>query len=179
MNKCRIAGILTKTDTTFGSRWIYTFDVPRDQEGIDNLFVLSEDGRLPTGHVMIEGSIRAEYFRGKGMVIYIDPVDVQRSDETLSVTTVEGTIKNEVVPRVTKRNKDVCTLVLNTENGPIPVIIWGKSAKAAAGKYKTGDRVVAEGRLQSREYPLRTGERKVTYEISVGKNNPEVRKVEK
>lgn len=177
MNRCRINGVLTKTDETFGPRHIYHIEVLRSSQDTDSLLVISERDDLPEGKVTIEGHVCSDYFRKKGVFVYIVPDDVWESDEPVSETTAEGVIKNDVVPRLTKKGRDICTLVLITDDGHIPVILWGRSAKKAAEKFRKGDTVTATGRLQRRDYPLRNGGMKTTYEISVGKNDPEMRKL--
>lgn len=176
MNRCKINGTLAKTGDTFGPRHIYNLEVPRMGDGIDTLLVVSSDGDLPEDRVTIEGTVRAEYFRGKGVLVYIEPETVKSADENVSATTVTGTLKNDPVAYKTKRGRDVCTLILITEGGPVPVIVWGKTAKNAPDDFKSGDILTAEGRLQSREYPTRDGGRKTTYEVSVGRGNPEIKK---
>lgn len=177
MNRCRISGILKPTDDTFGTKHIYRLDIERAPDDKDSLIIMDEHGNLPEGSVTIEGTIRAEYFRKKGMLIYVDPDSIDLFGSGPSYTTVEGTVKNEVMLRKTKKGRDVCTLLLNTDSGPIPVILWGRSARNAPDMFKTGDRVHAQGRLQSRRYPIKGGGEGTTYEVSVGRDDPEVKKI--
>lgn len=176
MNRCKINGMLAKTGDTFGPRHIYSLEVPRMGDGLDTLMVISKDGDLPEGRVTVEGTVRAEYFRRKGVLVYIEPETVTFSDEAVSVTTVSGTLKNDPMPHKTKKGRDMCNLVLITDGGPVPVIVWGRTAKNAPHDFRSGDILTAEGRFQSREYPTKNGERKTTYEISVGRGNPEIKK---
>ena len=74
MNRCKINGTLAKTGDTFGPRHIYNLEVPRMGDGADTLLVVSSDGDLPEDRVTIEGTVRAEYFRGKGVLVNMENV---------------------------------------------------------------------------------------------------------
>lgn len=176
MNRCKINGTLAKTGDTFGPRHIYSLEVTRAGGGIDTLLAVSADGDLPEGRVTVEGTVRAEYFRGKGVLVYVEPETTAPSDEAVSTATVTGTLKNEPSVHTTKKGNCVCTLILITEGGPVPVVLWGKNAKNAPEAFKPGDIITAEGRLQSREYPAKGGGKKTTYEISAGRRVPEIKK---
>ncbi len=171
MNKIIANGILKKAEKPYDSRYLYWLEVARKSGTIDTVMVLSEDGGLMEGLVKITGALKSEYIHPVGVPVFIVPEMVEPGEEKAEVSSeavVTGTLKHNPVCRTTKKGKNVSTILLITEGGTIPVLLWNDNAKQAPDKFKEGDTLTATGRLQSREYPVKDGAR-TTYELSARK----------
>lgn len=90
---------------------------------------------------------------------------------------IEGYICKEPVRRTSPLGREICDLMIAV-NRPynksdyIPSIAWGRNA-AWCEELKVGDKVLVEGRIQSREYRKYTDEgclvTKIAYEVSIVK----------
>lgn len=179
MNRCRIQGILTKTDKTYNSDFLYELKAPRVSGFIDTVLVLSPDPDLPEGDVLLKGTIKSKWLPDLGMPVYVVPDEVAPgSGEVLSRAAVVGRIKEDPVCRTVggkkegQRERLVTSVLLLTEDGPIPVTFWEKNARKLSERHKAGDVITAAGRLQSRQYLGRDGKLHTTYELSAGKFCP-------
>lgn len=90
---------------------------------------------------------------------------------------IEGFICKAPVKRTSPLGREICDLMvavnrLYNKSDYIPSIAWGRNA-VYADTLKVGDKVLVEGRLQSREYRKYTDEGeaviKMAYEVSVGR----------
>lgn len=167
MNDSVISGILKKGDKDYPQGCLYMLDVPRRSGTVDSLMVLSHTPDLMEGPVTITGHVKAEYIHKIGVPVYIVPEKIEPAEETgPSKTTVTGRLKEDPVCRKTKQGKAVSTILLVTNDGTVPVLLWGKRAETAPEKFKAGDMLTASGRLQSRDYPDKKGGARTTYELS-------------
>lgn len=180
MNRCRIQGILTKTDKTYNSDFLYELKAPRASGFIDTVLVLSPDPDLPEGDVLLKGTVKSKWLPDLGMPVYVVPDEVAPgSGEVLSRAAVVGRIKEDPVCRAVggkkegKRERLLVSVLLLTEDGPIPVTLWEKNARKLSERHKAGDVITAAGRLQSRQYLGRDGKLYMTYELSAGKFCPD------
>lgn len=176
MSEIKIKGTLKAGDKKYGPGHEYLLEVARKSGNIDTLLVLIKpdgDEQIPTGPVSITGSLKAEYIHGLGVPAYIAPEHIDAiSEEELkagpvSEAVVTGRIKSDIKCRKTRGDKIIASMLLKTEDGMIPVILWGGNAKKAEANFKAGMSVTITGRMQSREYPNPKGEgMRTTYELS-------------
>lgn len=170
MTKININGILTKTKDKCIHKQVYTLEVTRRSGTVDTLLVLSEKDDLPEGTVRIEGNLHASvsYIHSIKCVPVVIFPDVVEPDENngYSMSEVIGTLKEKPKCRKIKNGLSLASVLIKTEDGPIPVLVWGDKAEEAEKNLKAGDLVKAEGRLQSRTYPDRKKEWHTTYELS-------------
>lgn len=169
MNRIEISGMLRKDGQEYVVGHLYWLDVARKSGTVDTLMVFSSDD-LVDGNVHITGHIQAQYVRGMtGLPVFIVPDLVEYcAIDNLSCATVTGKLRTDPVSRKTKDLKSIATVVLNTEYGPVPVLLWGSNAKKAENVYHAGDTIKVEGRLQSRQYTDKKSNVRTTYELSSG-----------
>lgn len=167
MNNCKVHGVLRKGDKKYIPGYLYWLDVTRKSGTVDTIMVISPDGNLTEGSVHIDGHVRSEYIKDFGVPTFIVPDNIEEGEaDGISETTVTGRIKAKPVCRNTKRDTPVSTILLITDDGTIPVLLWNGNAKMAASVYDAGDLVTASGRMQSREYPDKKGNIRIAYELS-------------
>lgn len=175
MNKIEVSGNLKKGDRKYASGYFYQLDVARRSGTVDTLMVLSTDDRLMEGDVFITGHVRSEYIHGLGVPVFIVPEKVeamQDGTDGFSETVITGTLKADPACHNTRTSKVISTVLVITDEGTVPVLLWGGTAKKAAETYKAGDRIQVAGRLQSRNYPDRKGNEHTTYELSANRIEP-------
>lgn len=169
MSKIEIIGTLRDGGKDYKPGHMYLLDAPRKSDTVDTLMVFASE-ELPEGPVKVTGTIRAEYIRDIGVPTFIVPEKIETLDgvEPLNDVSLTGSLKKVPVCRKTKKEQNISTVLLVTDDGTVPVLLWGDTAKEAPDKYKAGDRLTVRGRLQSREYPA--GEsRKTVWELSARK----------
>jgi len=101
----------------------------------------------------------------------IQPAGRQEDSNQIRLT---GTVCKPPIYRTTPLGREICDLLMAVRrrydrSDYLPVILWGKNARAAA-MLQQGDRIAVEGRLQSRDYIKETGGAsvvKTAIEISV------------
>lgn len=171
MNKIEVIGTMKDGEKDYKPGHLYLMEAPRKSGNIDTLMVLSKEKLLiPEGTVKLTGHMVADYIAGIGVPVYIVPESiVQVPSEVYSEGTATGTLKADPVCRKTKKEKSICTIIIITEDGPVPTLLWGDNASEAPGKYKAGDTLTVTGRLQSREFPGKKGGTRTTYELSARK----------
>lgn len=89
---------------------------------------------------------------------------------------ITGYVCKDPVYRKTPLGKEICDIMLAVhgygfKSDYIPCILWGKNALSAS-KLKVGDKIVCEGRIQSREYMKETPDgtmQRVAFEVSIAK----------
>lgn len=170
MNKIETIGTLKDGEKDYKPGHMYLLDAPRKSGTIDTLMVFADE-ELPAGPVKVTGTVRAEYIHGIGVPVYVVPEVIETLDgvEAFSTVSVTGMLKKDPVCRRTKKDKNICTILLVTDDGTMPVLLWGDMAKEAPEKYKAGMRLSVKGRLQSREYPDRNGGRRTAWELSASR----------
>lgn len=166
MNEIKVNGLLSRDDVKYNQKWAYHLAVPRMSGTVDTLLVLSEEENLPEGPVQVKGHMHAEYIHGLGVPITIIP-DTVRKDENngLSEASLSGSVRKLPSYRKTKSGMPVLSVMLDTEEGPMPVLLWNHNAEKAKD-LQPGDMIQVSGRLQSRNYPDRKKNWHTTYEVS-------------
>ena len=119
--------------------------------------------------------------RGPGakLVITVFARDISLSDEPYdrNLILLSGTLCKPPNLRTTPMGRDICDLMLAVnrqynKSDYIPAIAWGRNAVYAA-TLAVGEKIFAEGRLQSREYRKYSddgiAEIRTAYEVSVSK----------
>ena len=146
---------------------------------MDRLMVLA-DGIVPDGRVRIRGKVKSAYLRGAGVPTFIEAESVEPiegSGTCVSEAVVDGMVRSDPVCRKIEARggdgsghgagKHICTLLLQTDGGTVPAVLWGKDAESAPGRFRPGDMVRVSGRLQSRRYHTKEGGQKTAYSLSV------------
>ncbi len=97
----------------------------------------------------------------------------------LNKAIVVGRVTKDLELRFTPANQAVCTFSIATnrnfkdsQTGEwkeitsfLSIVVWGKQAEVAADRLKKGSAVYVEGRLQSRNWETKQGEKRSTIEI--------------
>lgn len=128
--------------------------------------------------VLIIGRIRT-YNRGGHVEVVVYAEYIANGENTNPIETNEvlliGNICKKTIHRKTPLGKDITNLFVavnqtTTESNYIPCIAWSKTA-LLADKLQIGDKIILEGRMQSREYLKLhedgSTESKTAYEVSV------------
>lgn len=180
MNRIKASGTITRDDGTFGkeSENLYWLDVRRNSGTVDRLMVFA-DCDVPEGEVTVDGIVKAAYRKGVGVPSFIEAASVmpaQEGEQGLNKAYVEGVLKEDPVCREVPRKdggkpdrtgpRYISSVILRTDKGPVPVVLWGSMAKKAAEELRAGDRLEAGGRMQSRRYRTKDGRRRTAYELS-------------
>lgn len=177
MTSCEINGILRKSNTKFDNGVLYWLEVPRRSEtgdtekpAVDTLMVIVPEETLPEGCVHIVGHVEAAWLPGFGVPTFVVPhtvVPFEGPLDGLSRTTITGSIKEDPVMRTTHQKKTLSTVLVITDEGTIPVLLWGKNAEKAQNEFQAGDIVDVVGRLKSRIYRPKNGiGPRTAYELS-------------
>lgn len=169
MNRIRISGNLEKDGRVFDQGHLYSLRVTRKSGTTDDLLVVAGDG-LPEGGVMVTGHLESSYMKGIGVPAYIVPESVEPCEvDNSSMAVFTGVLKSDPVTRRTHGGKPICPILLVSEDGQVPVLLWGDDAGAVEG-YSAGDTLTVAGRLQSRGYKRKKdGSRHVTWELSASR----------
>ena len=120
-------------------------------------------GRIKTINKDIDGK--------KKLLIFCLVDEVSEFKDYLNQVRCEGNLCKAPVHRTTPNGLEICDLIIaiNDDDGSsyLPSIAWGKYSFIAS-QLKVGDAIVANGRLQSREY-LKAGEStpRVALEFSI------------
>lgn len=105
-------------------------------------------------------------------IYHAEEIDTMRNTNEIKI---EGFICKPPVYRVTPLGREITDILVAVnrafgKSDYIPCIAWGRNAKYA-GEYITGDKVLINGRLQSRIYEKHledgTTEERTAYEVSV------------
>lgn len=94
----------------------------------------------------------------------------------LNCIIIQGRLKDDVELRYTQSNTAVCSAVLAVQrsrkasNGEYPVdwidvVFWGKTAEHVQQWFHKGDMAVVRGRLESRDWEDRNGNRRRSWEV--------------
>lgn len=173
MNQIKVNGNLRKGDGQYELGHVYWLDVARKSDTVDTLMVISPEDNLIEGNVCVKGHMKAAWIKDMGVPVFIVPESVEAAEnDGTSEAIVTGTVKRDLVLRKTHGGRQIVTLLLVTDEGQIPVLLWNGTAKNAVSRYKAGDKVRIKGRLQSRTYKSRKTNDKTTYELSAGRIDP-------
>lgn len=177
MNQIEVAGDLRRTQEEYFPGRLYYIDVERTSGTRDTLMVFSKDPDIPEGRVLLTGRLKAQYLKGIGIPPHIALESVgQAPDGILSAAEATGKIKKEPYTRTMDDERLLTVAVLETEDGPIPLMAWGNRGRKIRRCYEEGRTIKATGRMQSRKYTKR-GMQRMTYELSV--SSVEIQKEDK
>ena len=167
-----------------GKRFFRFFlEVPRLSGAIDNLPVITEETILNTvdlsgGELLtVTGQIRSHNLRDNGkrhLSVFVFAAAIQAEDgEPINTVELDAVVCRQPTYRRTPLGREICDVMLAVPRpfhraDYLPCILWGKVA-VEASRCAVGDRLIINGRLQSRIYTKLTEEgfqERTTYEIS-------------
>ena len=158
-------------------------EVPRLSGVVDILPVIAEGSVLDTldlsggGMLTVSGQVRSHNLRENGrrhLSIFVFAAHICAEDgEAMNQCLLDGIVCREPTYRRTPLGREICDVMLAVPRGfrradYLPCILWGRVA-AQAANCKVGDRILLDGRLQSRIYTKLTeggAEERTAYEIS-------------
>ena len=161
----------------------FYLEVPRLSGAVDILPVIAEQGALdavdPFGGSMLTvvGQIRSHNIRQGGrrhLSVFVFASSVTAGEgEPVNTVRLDAAVCREPTYRRTPLGREICDVMLAVPRAfhradYLPCILWGKVAAQAAG-CAVGDRIVLEGRMQSRIYTKLTEEgaqERTAYEVS-------------
>lgn len=161
----------------------FLLDVPRLSGVSDTLPIIAEEGLLNAADlssgemITVTGQIRSHNVRSDGrrhLLIFVFAGNILCEDgEPLNDVVLEGPICREPTFRRTPLGREICDVMLAVPRAfhradYLPCILWGRVA-AEAAQCAVGDRLIINGRLQSRIYTKLTEEgaqERTTYEVS-------------
>lgn len=161
----------------------FYLEVPRLSGAVDILPVIAEQKALdalnPFGGSMLTvvGQIRSHNIRQSGrrhLSVFVFASSITAGEgEPINAVRLDAAICREPTYRRTPLGREICDVMLAVPRAfhradYLPCILWGKVAAQAAG-CAVGDRIVLEGRMQSRIYTKLTEEgaqERTAYEVS-------------
>ncbi len=154
--------------------------------------ILREEGLKVGDMVALKGQFRSynKQIDGKSklaLTIFVREIVPKIENYPTNVIELAGYICKEPIYRTTPFNREICDVLIAVnraynKSDYIPCIAWGRNARFVKS-INVGEKVVLQGRIQSREYQKKiddyTVENKIAYEISISKialnsNNSEV-----
>lgn len=154
--------------------------------------ILREEGLKVGDMVALKGQFRSynKQIDGKSklaLTIFVREIVPKIENYPTNVIELAGYICKEPIYRTTPFNREICDVLIAVnraynKSDYIPCIAWGRNARFVKS-INVGEKVVLQGRIQSREYQKKiddyTIENKIAYEISISKialnsNNSEV-----
>ena len=164
-----------------GKRFFRFFlEVPRLSGAADILPVIAALRAMDPfggGLLTVTGQVRSHNIREGGrrrLSVFVFASDVIAEDgEPINTVRLDGAVCREPTYRRTPLGREICDVMLAVPRAfhradYLPCILWGKIAAQAAG-CAVGDRILLDGRLQSRIYTKLTeegAEERTAYEIS-------------
>ena len=161
----------------------FYLEVPRLSGAVDILPVIAEQGVLdavdPSGGSMltVTGQVRSHNVREGGrrhlsVFVFASSVTAEEG-EPINAVRLDAALCREPTYRHTPLGREICDVMLAVPRAfhradYLPCILWGKIAAQASG-CAVGDRIVLEGRMQSRIYTKLTEEgaqERTAYEVS-------------
>lgn len=161
----------------------FLLEVPRLSGAVDTLPIIAEEGVLNTvdlsgGSLLtVSGQVRSHNIRENGkrhLSVFVFAAGITAEDgEAANRVQLDGILCREPTYRRTPLGREICDVMLAVPRAfhradYLPCILWGKIA-AQAADCNVGDRILLDGRLQSRIYTKLTdegAEEKTAYEIS-------------
>ena len=161
----------------------FFLEVPRLSGAIDTLPVIAEETILntldPSGGEMltVTGQVRSHNLRDNGkrhLSVFVFAASVTAEDgEPINTVLLDAIACREPTYRRTPLGREICDVMLAVPRAfhradYLPCILWGRVA-AEAAQCAVGDRLILNGRLQSRVYTKLTEEgaqERTTYEVS-------------
>lgn len=167
-----------------GKRFYRFFlEVPRLSGAVDTLPVIAEETILntvdPSGGEMltVTGQVRSHNLRDNGkrhLSVFVFAASIAAEDgEPINTVLLDAIVCREPTYRRTPLGREICDVMLAVPRAfhradYLPCILWGRVA-AEAAQCTVGDRLILNGRLQSRIYTKLTDEgaqERTTYEVS-------------
>ena len=167
-----------------GKRFYRFFlEVPRLSGAVDTLPVIAEETILnsldPSGGEMltVTGQVRSHNLRGNGkrhLSVFVFAASIAAEDgDPINTVLLDAIVCREPTYRRTPLGREICDVMLAVPRAfhradYLPCILWGRVA-AEAAQCTVGDRLIINGRLQSRIYTKLTDEgaqERTTYEVS-------------
>ena len=167
-----------------GKRFYRFFlEVPRLSGAVDTLPVIAEETILntvdPSGGEMltVTGQVRSHNLRDNGkrhLSVFVFVASIAAEDgEPINTVLLDAIVCREPTYRRTPLGREICDVMLAVPRAfhradYLPCILWGRVA-AEAAQCTVGDRLIINGRLQSRIYTKLTDEgaqERTTYEVS-------------
>ena len=167
-----------------GKRFYRFFlEVPRLSGAVDTLPVIAEETILntvdPSGGEMltVTGQVRSHNLRDNGkrhLSVFVFAASIAAEDgEPINTILLDAIVCREPTYRRTPLGREICDVMLAVPRAfhradYLPCILWGRVA-AEAAQCTVGDRLIINGRLQSRIYTKLTDEgaqERTTYEVS-------------
>ena len=167
-----------------GKRFYRFFlEVPRLSGAVDTLPVIAEETILntldPSGGEMltVTGQVRSHNLRDNGkrhLSVFVFAASIAAEDgEPINTVLLDAIVCREPTYRRTPLGREICDVMLAVPRAfhradYLPCILWGR-VSAEAAQCTVGDRLIINGRLQSRIYTKLTDEgaqERTTYEVS-------------
>ena len=167
-----------------GKRFYRFFlEVPRLSGAVDTLPVIAEETILntvdPSGGEMltVTGQVRSHNLRDNGkrhLSVFVFAASIAAEDgEPINTVLLDAIVCREPTYRRTPLGREICDVMLAVPRAfhradYLPCILWGRVA-AEAAQCTVGDRLIINGRLQSRIYTKLIDEgaqERTTYEVS-------------
>lgn len=167
-----------------GKRFYRFFlEVPRLSGAVDTLPVIAEETILntvdPSGGEMltVTGQVRSHNLRDNGkrhLSVFVFAASIAAEDgEPINTVLLDAIVCREPTYRRTPLGREICDVMLAVPRAfhradYLPCILWGRVA-AEVAQCTVGDRLIINGRLQSRIYTKLTDEgaqERTTYEVS-------------
>lgn len=161
----------------------FLLEAPRLSGAVDTLPIIAEEGVLNTvdlsgGSLLtVSGQVRSHNIRENGkrhLSVFVFAAGIAAEDgEAVNRVQLDGILCREPTYRRTPLGREICDVMLAVPRAfhradYLPCILWGKIA-AQAADCNVGDRILLDGRLQSRIYTKLTdegAEERTAYEIS-------------
>ena len=167
-----------------GKRFYRFFlEVPRLSGAVDTLPVIAEETILnsldPSGGEMltVTGQVRSHNLRDNGkrhLSVFVFAASIAAEDgDPINTVLLDAIVCRDPTYRRTPLGREICDVMLAVPRAfhradYLPCILWGRVA-AEAAQCTVGDRLIINGRLQSRVYTKLTDEgaqERTTYEVS-------------
>ena len=144
--------------------------------------ILREEGIKMGDMVALKGQFRSynKQVDGKSklaLTIFVREIVPKLDNAPTNIIELSGYICKEPIYRTTPFNREICDVLLAVnraynKSDYIPCIAWGRNARFVKS-IDVGEKVVLQGRIQSREYQKKIDENnienRVAYEISISK----------
>ena len=161
----------------------FILEVPRLSGAVDHLPVIAAESILnsldPSGGEMltVTGQVRSHNLRDNGkrhLSVFVFAASIAAEDwDPINTVLLDAIVCREPTYRRTPLGREICDVMLAVPRAfhradYLPCILWGRVA-AEAAQCTVGDRLIINGRLQSRIYTKLTDEgaqERTTYEVS-------------
>lgn len=93
----------------------------------------------------------------------------------LNIATIQGRLTASPEFKVTSQGTELCTFTIASDRGKdkgadfIPCVAWRQTATFIHSWFGKGDMIIVSGRIQSRSYEDRDGNKRTAYDLNVEK----------